>query len=229
MRPGDMSTMNERMRKLLARGCAGVMVVLASGCTAMTGPNPGEPEYATVAPPTARPQVQNNGAIYQAGHEMVLFEDVKARRIGDTLTVLLQERTDATKSANSAASKDSSASLAVPRGFGEHAVDSGSEFDGGGSADQSNQLQGQITVTVTEVLPNGNLVIQGEKWIGINQGREFIRLRGIVRSVDIRPDNTVLSERVADARIAYGGEGMIADTNRAGWLTRFFQSPLWPF
>ncbi|HKK03898.1 MAG TPA: flagellar basal body L-ring protein FlgH, partial [Gammaproteobacteria bacterium] len=102
-------------------------------------------------------------------------------------------------------------------------------FDGEGDAAQSNQLEGSITVTVSEVLPNGNLVIQGEKWVKINQGQEYIRLRGIVRPVDIGPDNTVLSTQVADAQLAYGGTGVVAQSNSPGWLTRFFNSPLWPF
>jgi flagellar L-ring protein precursor FlgH len=102
------------------------------------------------------------------------------------------------------------------------------DFEGSGSADQSNELKGEITVTIAQVLANGNLVVRGEKWIGINQGREFIQLEGIVRPEDVRPDNTVLSQRVANAYIHYGGEGMLADANRAGLLTRFFQSPLWP-
>lgn len=208
----------------------GMAVVAGSGCTSLTGPNPGHVDYAAVDPPAARPQVQNNGAVYQSGHNIVLFEDVKARRVGDTLTILLSERTDATKSASSTADKTSSVGLEIPTQLdGERGFSSETEFDGRGTSDQSNELEGQITVSVAEVLPNGNLVVQGEKWIGINQGREFIRLRGIVRPVDIRPDNTIISRRIANAQIAYGGEGMIANTNRAGWLTRFFQSPIWPF
>ncbi len=102
-------------------------------------------------------------------------------------------------------------------------------FNGAGSAEQSNALSGSIAVTVAEVLTNGNLVVQGEKWIKINQGKEYIRLRGIVRPVDIGADNAVLSTQVADAELAYGGTGAVASSSKPGWLSRFFQSRVWPF
>ena len=102
-------------------------------------------------------------------------------------------------------------------------------FQGQGSSNQSNRLQGAIAVQVAKVLPNGNLVVQGEKWIKLNQGDEFIQLRGIIRPEDISPLNTVPSSLVADARISYGGTGIIEEANTPGWLTRFFTSPLNPF
>jgi flagellar L-ring protein FlgH len=108
-------------------------------------------------------------------------------------------------------------------------VDAGRDFEGQGDAAQSNLLEGTVTVTVAEVLPNGNLVVQGEKWMRLNQGEEYLRLRGIVRPVDIRADNTVLSTQIGDARIAYGGTGTLAHSSAPGWLSRFFNSPLWPF
>jgi flagellar L-ring protein FlgH len=102
-------------------------------------------------------------------------------------------------------------------------------FDGSGNASQSNQLSGEVAVTVAEVLPNGNLVIQGEKWLGINQGNEFVRIRGIIRPVDISASNTVQSTQVANAQLYYGGTGALQDSNAQGWLSRFFNSPIWPF
>ena len=150
--------------------------------------------------------------------------------MGDTITIILRERTDATKSSNASAGKSTSIA-ATASGYlsmDAQAVDGSVDFQGSGSADQRNELNGEITVTIASILANGNLVVRGEKWIGINQGREFIQVEGIVRPEDVRPDNTVLSQRVANAYIHYGGEGMIADANRAGLLTRFFQSPLWP-
>ena len=102
-------------------------------------------------------------------------------------------------------------------------------FDGAGDSSQSNQLSGEITVTVAEVLPNGNLVVQGEKWLGINQGNEFVRLRGIIRPVDISATNTVQSIQVANAQLYYGGTGALQDSNTPGWLSRFFNHPVWPF
>lgn len=201
----------------------------AAGCTAITQPNPGAPAYAPVAIPEAVPAVHNDGGIYQAGHELFLFEDVRSRRVGDLLTVLLREATDARKSARSSAEKTTDLGVDVDEfGIGSRRFGSSSDFSGGGQADQSNALEGEITVTVAQVLPNGVLVVQGEKWVTINQGREFIRLRGRIRPVDVRPDNTVLSERIADVQIAYGGEGTLADTSRPGWLSRLFQSGAWP-
>jgi flagellar L-ring protein FlgH len=90
-------------------------------------------------------------------------------------------------------------------------------------------LEGSIAVTVADVLPNGNLIVQGEKWMRINQGEEYIRLRGIVRPVDIGANNSVLSTQIADAQFAYGGTGAVAASSSPGWLSRFFGSPLWPF
>ena len=84
-------------------------------------------------------------------------------------------------------------------------------------------------MTVAKVYPGGNLYVQGEKWIQINQGNEYIRLRGIIRPVDISSDNSILSTKIADARMSYSGTGATADVNKAGWLSRFFISPVWPF
>jgi flagellar L-ring protein precursor FlgH len=102
-------------------------------------------------------------------------------------------------------------------------------FDGNGSSSQSNQLTGQITVTVAQRLSNGNLMVRGEKWLTINQGQELVRIAGIVRPQDIGQDNTVPSTRVADARISYTGRGTLADANTRGWLSRFFNSKWMPF
>lgn len=205
------------------------VAVLASACTAVTPPYRGR-DFRPTLPMEARPAEENKGGLYQAGHSLLLFEDAKARFVGDTITILLSERTDAKKSSNASAGKSSSiaASASGALNLDPQAANGSVDFEGSGSADQSNELKGEITVTIAQVLANGNLVVRGEKWIGINQGREFIQLEGIVRPEDVRPDNTVLSQRVANAYIHYGGEGMLADANRAGLLTRFFQSPLWP-
>lgn len=181
------------------------------------------------------------GSIYHdARPRMVLFEDLRARQVGDILTVLLSEATDAEKSSDTSLNKDNALTITNPllagklRTFdGDNSLgfdlNSSSGFDGDSASTQSNSLQGSITVTVAKVLPGGNLYIQGEKWIQINQGNEYIRMRGIIRPVDIAPDNTILSTLVADARISYGGTGPTADVNRVGWLSRFFISPIWPF
>ena len=95
--------------------------------------------------------------------------------------------------------------------------------------DTPRSADGSITVTVVDRLANGNLVLQGEKWLTLNQGDEFIRIRGIVRPYDIGTDNTVTSDKIANARISYSGRGTLANTNRAGWLARFFNTPWMPF
>src|SRR5690606_39021158 len=101
------------------------------------------------------------------------------------------------------------------------------DFSGEGSSSQSNRLDGDITVTVAHVYSNGNLLVQGEKWMTLNQGEEYIRISGIVRPTDIGPGNSVPSYKVADARIAYSGNGAINDANRPGFLSRFFLQR-WP-
>lgn len=175
------------------------------------------------------------GSIYQAGTDVRLFEDLKAARVGDILTVRLVEQTNASVDSNTSTSKSTSASLANPTVLGrtityggvplfEGSLDGETGFDGAGSSNQSNSLVGDITVTVVERLPNGNLRIRGEKELMLNQGKEYIQLTGIVRPYDINQANTVLSDKVADAQIAYSSRGVLAAANRQGFFARFFNS-----
>ncbi len=219
-------------------GCLVGLLALQGGC-AILPPERGEPGYTPAYPATPPVQTRSTGAIYQAGYEMSLFEDLTAKRVGDILTVVLAEKTDAKKSASTSTKRDTQLQMPDPTLFGrvpeiggrnifKNEVESAVNFDGEGDSVQSNKLDGTVTVSVVDVLPNGNLVVQGEKWVGINQGQEYIRLRGIVRPVDVRADNSVLSTQVGNAEIKYGGTGALADTNRHGWLTRFFSSIVWP-
>ncbi|MEO7774842.1 MAG: flagellar basal body L-ring protein FlgH, partial [Steroidobacteraceae bacterium] len=139
------------------------------------------------------------------------------------------------KSSSTTTAKNSAADLAGPTLFGKPVTVNGTEilsaslnrsnsFDGSGDSSQSNKLQGDITVTIAKRLSNGNLVVRGQKWIGINQGKEFVRIQGIIRPIDIAPDNSVLSTKVADATISYGGKGALADANTMSWLQRFFNA-----
>jgi len=166
--------------------------------------------------------------------------DLRARSVGDILTVLLVEKTDASKESSSSSAKDSNVDTGIPifggRGITNRGVPilnneiaSSNSFDGKADSSQSNKLNGSITVTVADRLPNGNLLVRGEKRITINQGEEYIRLQGIVRPIDIGPRNTVPSTQIADAQIIYSGKGHQADSNHPGWLTRFFNSPWFPF
>lgn len=214
-------------------------VLLLEGCVAMPHKDP--VSYESTLPRSARPVAVNNGAIYQAATSMTLFEDLKARRIGDILVVVLTEKTNASKSANTTTKKENTLdSGADPKLFGRtlgtdtnhnvlgFSVESANEFTGEADSDQSNSLTGSVAVTVAEVLPNGNLVVRGQKRMTLNQGEEYIQITGIVRPADIRADNSVLSTLVADARITYSGTGVVADSNSMGWLSRFFNSSLWP-
>ena len=203
-----------------------------------------DPDFAPVQPADLRPPQQTNGAIYQAGYDMRLFEDIKSHRVGDILTVTLSEATQSKKQADTSASKDSNITTtgSVPSLFGlagqallggNGAVTGTYDFKrantGKGTMDQSNSLTGGISVTVVEVLPNGNMRIRGEKRVTLNDGNEYIRLSGIVRPIDVSVSNTIPSTLVADATIMYTGDGNLADSSKAGWLTRIFNSPWFPF
>jgi flagellar L-ring protein precursor FlgH len=180
------------------------------------------------------------GTIYNPAASFDLFMDLRARQVGDILTVLLVERTNASKESSTSTEKGSSVDTGMPILGGKpitykgnpilnNELDSSSSFDGKADSSQSNRLDGSITVTVAGRLPNGNLLVRGEKQITINQGQEFVQLQGIVRPVDIGPENTVPSTKIGDAQITYSGKGHLADTNRPGWLARFFNSPWFPF
>ncbi|MFK8029901.1 MAG: flagellar basal body L-ring protein FlgH [Gammaproteobacteria bacterium] len=181
-----------------------------------------------------------NGSIFQSSTSLALFEDQKAKRIGDILTINLVEATNATKSSSTNTSKSTAATIANPTVLGYDVTRDGvpilsgslggdTEFTGEGGASQSNRLEGSVTVTVIDRMPNGNLVVRGEKWLTLNQGKEFVRVSGIVRPVDILADNSISSEKIANARIEYAGKGPLADANRMSWLARFFNSPWIPF
>jgi flagellar L-ring protein precursor FlgH len=199
-----------------------------------------DPAFAAVRPVASQPIPVKDGSIYKAGYNITLFEDPRAHRVGDILTIILQERTNASKSASTTTAKDSQISMAAPTVFGQGVIHKGKpilsaevdaerDFTGEGDSTQSNSLTGHISVTIAEVLPNGNMLVRGEKLLTLNQGSEHVRISGIVRPADVTPDNTVLSSQVADARIVYGGQGVLAESNTKGWLQRVFDGPWWPF
>ena len=210
-----------------------------SGCTSPMLVHQGEIEYTPALPMDYAPVTRDNGSIYLAGYSKTWFEDITARQVGDLLTVILDEQTDATKQASTGITKDNSTSISAPKILGRDvslggdplstSLVSANDFSGKADSSQSNKLQGRITVTVSQVLANGYLLVQGEKWIAINQGEEYVRLRGIVRPIDITPNNTVLSTQIGNAQIAYRGKGAPAEANSMGWLARFFNTPIWPF
>ena len=158
----------------------------------------------------------------------------------DVITVILDERTRSSKSAETSVKKGSTNQILNPKILGSlvqgtgntdifSSLDSATEFSGEGESDQSNSLSGTISVVVARVLPNGLLLVQGEKWFQLNRGEEYVRISGLVRPEDVTSDNSISSQRLADARIAYSGTGELAQSNQAGWLTRFFLGTVNPF
>ncbi|MGL4475079.1 MAG: flagellar basal body L-ring protein FlgH [Shewanella sp.] len=215
-------------------------ILVVTGCAA-TGDKPiaDDPFYAPVYPESAPTKVVATGSIYQESQANSLFSDIRALRVGDIITVVLAESTQAKKSANNEISKSSDLSIDPLKVMGGNVTINGKPLDLAyndsfntsreSAADQSNSLSGNISANVMQVLSNGYLVIRGEKWISINNGDEFIRVTGIVRPQDISPDNTIASNRVANARIQYSGTGTFAEAQKVGWLSSFFMSSWWPF
>lgn len=225
-------------QKILLLACVLAAAVLASGCVGLQE-DQGRDFTATVPEAEQIPET-TPGAIYQQGTEVRLWQNVTARNVGDTLTIRLEESTNAEKSATTTAGKASKADMSGPTIFGrpvtvngtpvlEGSMDNKTSFSGNGNSKQSNALDGAISVTVAKRFANGNLLVRGQKWITINTGREFVRVEGIVRPSDIAPDNSVQSWKIADAYISYGGQGTVANASKPGWLYRFFNSPHTPF
>lgn len=222
-------------------------LMIVSGCA--FDEKPDDPFYAPVIPEQPPERQVIDGSLFSK-NQLVLFHDMKAHQVGDIITVILTEKTESEKKTETNIKKDATMALTNPTLFGKTpefdspvnlplsgdkgltlgtSLDESKDFKGKGNSDQSNKLQGTITVTVSKVFANGNLEVKGEKWMGLTNGDEYIRLSGIIRPQDISPENTVLSTRIADARIAYTGTGAMANASRPGWLTEFFSSGWWPF
>ena len=215
-----------------------IVMCAINGCSMMST----HPEDYTVPMPEDQPEAAHvaTGAIYQTNRDVALFENPVAGRAGDILTVHLVENTSASKKSSTNTKKATNASLGVTNIFGRTPTINGvnplqagmgdsSDFTGEGNSAQSNSLAGDITVTVAKRYANGNLLIRGQKWLSLNQGQEYVLIQGMVRQADVQPDNTIVSTKVANAKISYGGKGALADANAKGWLSRFFDSPLTPF
>ncbi len=221
-----------------SRFVAVVALAMLSGCASIYS----TPPTAVHQPMTARPEARvqtapANGAIYQAAQARPLFEDRRARNVGDTITINLVERNVAQKASDANTSRGSSMSGGITTlaqvpltGLAGLNAEAGmdSSFSGSGAARANNRFDGTITVTVIEVFPNGNLLVSGEKQVAINQGNEFIRFSGVINPNTVTAANTVQSTQVADARIEYKGSGFIDESQRMGWLQRFFVAIL-PF
>jgi flagellar L-ring protein precursor FlgH len=217
----------------------GVLLALATLAGCGMQPSRDDHQWAATMPAEQTAAPPTDGSIYHAEQGMELFNDARAHRVGDILTISLVESTQASKKASTNTSKKDASTISSPTILG-HALKVGGKtadsslnanraFDGAGDSSQSNQLTGSITVTVAQRLSNGNLLVRGEKMLAINQGQELIRISGIVRPQDILQDNSVPSTRVADAQISYTGKGSLADANTQGWLSRFFSSKWMPY
>jgi len=183
---------------------------------------------------------KDNGSIYQHGMHVGLFEDRTAKYVGDVLTIVLIENTNASATSNTNSSKDNKVELPSPTLAGQSVTKDGveilnnkfngeREFSGQGTSAMNSSFNGKISVTVADVLPNRNLIVRGEKLMMLNQSDEYVRFIGIVRPQDIEQDNTIQSTRVANVHMAYGGQGDLAQANQMGQLGRFFQSQSWPY
>ena len=220
-----------------------LLVAGLTACVSAPPPRPGDARYSPVMPVSEPRGDTATGSIYSSGTGIRLWEDKRARRIGDIITLYLDERTVSSKTNTTAIDKEDKIDMGVDSLLGGSPSaslngsninmsinsDNTREFEGDANSDQSNRLQGQISVTVADVLPNGVLVVRGEKWMTFSQGDEFIRIEGMLRPSDVAPDNTALSTRLADARITYSGTGALADAQVQGWASKFFNSKWWPF
>lgn len=231
------------MTPALFRTCLSALAALSLAACTLAGDVRPYPALTPVQPVVAQSTVPTAGAIYAAGGNaggLQLYGDRRARDVGDLLTIVLLENTTAQANASTSVSKESDLSIGSPNLFGAPVTLGGKDilsasangsrdFSGSGNTAQSNRLAGNLTVQVVQRLPNGNLVVSGQKNIRLNQGDELVQLQGIVRPADISPDNTIASSKVAEARIAYGGRGAVAQSNAMSWLGRFFNSAFAPF
>lgn len=189
-------------------------------------------DFTVTLPAPTPPPPAANGSIFQVSEGYAaLHEGTRARRVGDPVTIVLVERTSASKSASTDLDSSGGFSLTPPTtgalslfSQSDASVSGKRGFKGTGAADQSNALSGEISVTVAAVLPNGTMLVQGQKRVTLNRGDEFVQIKGLIRPTDIDANNRIASTRVADARIAYTGKGDVARAARQGWLSRFFQS-----
>jgi flagellar L-ring protein precursor FlgH len=222
-----------------ASGWALTVAALLGGCAQI----PREPlvhqPMSSRADAQVRPAAPVNGAIYRTGFgAQALFEDRRPRYVGDILTILVSENVNASKNSAANASRSGSASTElslIPKIFSGLISSAQDATAGGknilsakGGANATNTFNGVITVTVVEVLPNGNLIVSGEKQMLINQGTEFIRFSGVVNPRTVSANNTVPSTQVADARMEYSAKGYIDEAQTMGWLQRIFLNVL-PF
>ncbi len=227
------------LRRCLALVAAGAALLHSAGCTELFArPTVDVREPTTVRPPApavAAPSATTSepGAIFLASAHRGLFEDRRARLVGDVITIQIQEKYSAKQSSNSSVERQGSVDAKVgllpfftPNSTKRLSAQgsSANTFEGKGETGTDNEFTGVITVTVIEVLPNGNLGVVGEKQVGINQNVERLRFSGVINPATILPGNTVNSTQVADARLEVRSRGDIDRAQTTGWLSKFFMS-----
>ena len=196
------------------------------------------PEFQPVYPLASDRQKVATGGIYSNRQSDAWFGRGRNYQVGDIITVLLNESTQAARTQNTDVSRDSKNSLPTglntkigaisPLFNGIDLNNNSNSSKGAGKADQKASLEGSVAVTVVEILANGNLMVRGEKKLGLTEGTEVIQVSGVIRPEDVGPNSTVQSRRLANAQIAYRGSGDLANATRAGWGTSLMHK-YWPF
>lgn len=219
-----------------------IFIAQLSGCSStaeLSKALPNDPDFAPILPDVEEAAIIPTGSLFKENYVNNIYSDSKAHRTGDIISVILNESTQANKNAKTELKKENNTVLDPIVGLGanpvtfkgdtiQFGINQNTKFKGDSKANQGNSLNGDISVHVLKVLPNGNLMIRGEKWLTLNNGDEYIRLTGVIRPKDINSNNTISSTKVANARIQYAGTGSFADANEQGWLSQFFNSSWWP-
>ena len=214
----------KKFQKNLVSGL--ILISFVAGCSTQLEERASMDFEPTMPNISKSPKKDKYGSIYSNSQQGLFATDRRASKVGDLLTVALSENFSASKSQSAKSAKNGTASFDFPRimtaGADDTLFDSklAKSFDGSGSADQTNSLRGEISVTVTKVFSNGNMEILGQKKLTLNNGDEYIRLVGIIRPEDVDSRNIVPSSRIANAKISYTGAGDIADTSKKGWFSK---------
>jgi flagellar L-ring protein precursor FlgH len=227
-------------RRLITLICA---TLLLAGCSANRSQMPTTRLPSDSAPPVTVETPQTPGSLWTESRGS-LFGDIKARQVGDILTVAIYEQASASREATTSTGRSSTANAGIDNFFGVEAdlanlhraldptklvgASYENDFKGSGSTSRKEDLVATLTTRVVEVYPNGNLRIEGGKTVTVNNEDQIIVLTGIVRPNDISPRNVVNSKYVLDAKIAYTGKGVISDKQKPGWMVRILDN-IWPF
>ena len=220
------------MKRFLIRcATAALLPMLLAACNNLPTKLTHTPDFAPVYPVVEQKTSAPTGAIYNGRGSEMWFGKGRSYAVGDLITVLLNESTQANRQQKGDYSRKDSNDVLPTKWSGKVGLNlngSNIKSEGAGTADQTASLTGSIAVTVVEVLANGNLMVRGEKQLALTEGTEVIQVSGIIRPEDVSPNNTLQSRRLANAQIAYRGTGDMANAARAGWGTSVLLK-LWPF